>query len=279
MKASPDRQPVFNIPTCLVVLLVVLIGLHALRMVLPDARDADLLVRFSFVPGRFSYLWDPSGVMARLSLLHLDEPDGLRQMQVARFFIGNGSVQPWTVLTYALLHGSWSHVGLNSIWLLAFGTPVARRFGPARFLAFLSLGAIAGALAHYAVFAFDFAPLIGISAAVSACMAATTRFMFQPGRQVSLAGAGEQSLVRGPSVPLRRVLWDRRAAVFIAVWFLTNLFTGLGASTLGLSEAPIAWQAHIGGFLFGLLCFAAFDPVRADLPDPVPPTDGIQDPA
>ena len=51
----------------------------------------------------------------------------------------------WTFVTYAFIHGDWTHLGLNGVWLLAFGTPVARRFGMARFLAFFAVTAAAGA--------------------------------------------------------------------------------------------------------------------------------------
>ncbi len=39
----------------------------------------------------------------------------------------------WTPLTYVFLHANWAHVGFNALWLVAFGAPVARRFGPQRF--------------------------------------------------------------------------------------------------------------------------------------------------
>ena len=69
------------------------------------------------------------------------------------------------MLTYALLHGSWAHVLVNSIWLVAFGPPIARRFGSVRFLLFFAMTAVAGALAHWAANPMDFSPLIGASAA------------------------------------------------------------------------------------------------------------------
>ena len=55
------------------------------------------------------------------------------------------------------------------------------------------------------------------------------------------------------------------------MWFASNLVTGIGAVPLGLSDAPIAWQAHIGGFLLGLLAFPLFDPVRVSAPQTEPP--------
>ena len=68
------------------------------------------------------------------------------------------------------------------------------------------------------------------------------------------------------------MLRDPRILAFLAVWFGLNVLLGLGTLTIAEGEAPIAWQAHIGGFLAGLLLFAAFDPVgRA-----APPDDGAE---
>jgi len=65
-------------------------------------------------------------------------------------------------------------------------------------------------------------------------------------------------------LPLRDVLRDQRVLTFILFWFLSNLIFGVGAQPLGLSDGSIAWQAHVGGFLAGLLLFSAFDPKGSD---------------
>ncbi len=52
---------------------------------------------------------------------------------------------------------------------------------------------------------------------------------------------------------------DRRALFFIGVWLVTNVIFGVGAHALGASEAPVAWIAHIGGFVGGLALFPLFD--------------------
>ena len=69
-----------------------------------------------------------------------------------------GAAKPWTALTYAFLHGSWAHVLLNSVWLAAFGTPVARRCGGLRFLLLGALCAVGGAVAHVVVHPLSVAP-------------------------------------------------------------------------------------------------------------------------
>jgi membrane associated rhomboid family serine protease len=166
----------------------------------------------------------------------------------------------WTFVTYAFLHGGWAHVGLNAVWLLAFGTPVARRFGPSRFLAFFAVTAAAGATAHLLVYSGQAVPVVGASAAISGCMAAAMRFAFQ-GRGPLIARDGEADRV--PALPLTAIVRNGRVMAFLVVWFGLNILFGLGSMSIDGSEQAIAWQAHIGGFLAGLFGFALFDPIKA----------------
>ena len=167
----------------------------------------------------------------------------------ARLAGGGGweSVTMW--LTYAFLHGSWGHVALNSVWLAVFGTPVLRRIGPARFAALCAAGAVGAVALHAAVHWGDTRPVIGASGVVSALMGAAVRFAFQPVARLDPA--------RAPRLSLAATLTNRAALPFIAVWMVANVL--FGAGLMGPGGPSIAWEAHIGGFLVGLLGFAAFD--------------------
>ncbi len=239
----PRREPIFAVPAVVVALIVALIGAYAVFDILAPATQETTWRAFAFVPRRLALaLWLPQPI------------DVLTRLDIA---------QPWTLVTYAFLHGSWTHVLLNSVWLVAFGPPVAQRFGASRFLAFFILTAIAGALTHWLFFQMDAAPLIGASAADSGMMAAATRFIFEPGgplgssRGYSLS-AGQADPLR-PAPPLTQLLRQRRPLGFIAIWMATNVIFGAGAQALGASDAPIAWIAHVGGFVAGLLAFPLFD--------------------
>jgi membrane associated rhomboid family serine protease len=91
-------------------------------------------------------------------------------------------------------------------------------------------------------------------------MAAAMRFAFQ-GRG-SLIGRDEAAY-REPALPLAAVLRNGRVLTFLIVWFGLNLLFGLGSLSLDGGEQVIAWQAHMGGFIAGLLAFPLFDPVKA----------------
>ncbi len=163
----------------------------------------------------------------------------------------------WTFVTYALLHGNWAHVLLNVLWLVAFGAPVARRFGAVRFLLYAAVGAVAGAALHLAFFANSFQPLVGASAAISALMAGAARFLL-----VSRAPIWGGMANLRPAPPLLEVVRDRRVLTFVGVWFGINLVFGL-TNAGGIASGAVAWDAHLGGFAAGLLLFGLFDPVKS----------------
>ena len=224
---NQQRQPMFNVPLPVSVAVGALLAVHAVRTwLLPARDDLYVLFLFAFIPARY-------------------ESPYFRDMVA-----GGQGAEIWSFLTYGLLHGGWTHVLLNVVWLVAFGSVVARRFGAFRFFAFLAAATVAGAGAHLLAHQGEMQPMVGASAAVSGCMAAAVRFMFANGR--------------GAPAPLLTALKDGRVLAFVAVWFGINVVFGLGAMPLLGEEQSIAWEAHIGGFLVGLLLFGLFDRVRGD---------------
>jgi len=84
-------------------------------------------------------------------------------------------------------------------------------------------------------------------------MAAALRFVF------GAPMTGDIDLARAPLESLIKTLTDRRILAVLGLWVVLNLVFGLGAVSIAGAEGSIAWEAHIGGFLFGLLCFGFFD--------------------
>ena len=159
--------------------------------------------------------------------------------------------------------------------LKAAAHSLARRFGPVRFLLFLAVTAAAGATLHLATHAGEEVPVIGASAAISGTMAAAMRFAFQRGGPLSFHRSGDDSDYCVPAIPLIAVLRDPRVIAFVVVWFGINILFGLGSLPLpGVGDNQVvAWQAHIGGFLSGLVLFSWFDPAPQQ-----PHTDDITPP-
>ncbi len=136
----------------------------------------------------------------------------------------------------------------------------ARRFGPLRFLVFMATTAAAGAAVHLVTHFGELLPMIGASASISGAMAAAMRFAFQRGGPLALWRDREEAY-RVPAAPLTSSLRDPRVLAFLLIWFGVNLLFRLGSISMAGVEQVIAWQAHIGGFLAGLMAFAAFDPI------------------
>ena len=258
-------EPMFNAPIVVLGLIAVLIGIYAAFNWAPVAIQDRVIRDYAFIPGRLTIAIWPDRLIDLLKRVNTD-PAALQQArQIRELQVLGGGAKPWTVLTYAFMHGSWTHVLLNCVWLVAFGPPIARRFGSARFLLFMAATAIASALAHWVISPMDFSPLIGASGADSGLMGAATRFMFQPGAPLGAFGSTSRPQIETvPAASLSGVFMERRSLIFILIWFGTNLIFGAGAQTLGFSDMPVAWIAHLGGFIAGLVLFPLFDrPFRA----------------
>ncbi|MGH6875325.1 MAG: rhomboid family intramembrane serine protease, partial [Aestuariivirgaceae bacterium] len=222
----------FNVPRIIAWLIGLLAGIHLFRLYGPVSDD-DIIYYFAFIPARLGGTL-PTG-------------DSFLE-QGARY---------WTLVTYSFLHADWLHWGFNSIWMLAFGTPVARRLGASRFLLLSALGSIGGALAYYLFHPNQIAVLIGASAAVSAQVAAASRLIFA--RPAAEGAAGDRSTGRIRPLTLGETFTSRMPLMFILVWL--GLKYVFGASGVGLpaGEGLVAWEAHLGGFFAGLLLFGLFD--------------------
>lgn len=256
-------EPFFNVPTSVLVAITLLIIVHsALTFLLND--PIEILLNYGFVPARLLLLFgdDPLNDLLAQARAMPDVNAGARLAALARYTLEDDSAQPWTMVTYAFLHGSWTHLMVNSIWLLAFGAPVARRFGGARFFGLLAFTAICGALLHFVTHMEGVEPLIGASAAVSGAMAAATRFVFQPGAPLGAFPLQGENGYLLRALTLRETFSDRRALVFLAVWFGVNFISGI-VSPAFMGGDSIAWEAHVGGFLGGLFGFQLFDPRKA----------------
>jgi membrane associated rhomboid family serine protease len=229
--APRQKQPVFNLPTALVVTIALLCVIYPVQTYLLSAdMQENFLVEFGFIPLRY--------------VVPLAEQD---------------FAWLWTPLTYSLLHGGIEHLLFNCLWLAAFGAPVLRRIGTVRFLLFWILSSAAAAFLHAALNWGDPTLLIGASGVIAALMGAACRFAFPPGRSYDR--------VHGHLYPLQSIaasLANRTVRIFAGLWVFGNLLVAVGIPLIGDGSEQVAWDAHIGGFLFGFLLFGFFDPLRGN---------------
>jgi len=239
-QVTQRSEPMFNVPPVVVATVVVLVLVHALRtLILTDEGDLRFLLTFAFIPARY-------------------DPD----LIAGGALPGGFGADVWTFFTYAFIHADLFHIGVNLAWLLPFGTALARRFGTWRYVGFMLVVAAAGAFAHLISHPGAMVPMIGASAAISGAMAAALRFVFQPGGPLGRwFGEADDRAYRVPAASLKATLRDPRFLMFLGVWVGLNALFGLGTVAVPGDGQEIAWQAHIGGFLAGLVLFNAFDPV------------------
>lgn len=257
---GPSSEPVFNLPAVVVWLVGLLVAIHALREFLSPVQDFTAISWLAFVPARLTLWLDPQRMedVASTVLGAVGASDAQQRLQLVRFFLADGGPRLWTLLSYGLLHGSWTHLVTNVLWLIAFASPVARRLGAWRFLNLFALATIAGALLHWWSRDLDVLPLVGASAGVSGATAAAIRFVFAPG--VRFGQFGDDAAIRAiPAEPFGQLWRNPRALLFIVIWFATNLLFGAGLVPILGEEVSIAWEAHVGGFLAGLLLFPLMD--------------------
>jgi len=234
------REPIFNVPPVVVGTILLFVLVHVVRnYALTRAQDVEFLLTFAFIPARY----DATPL-------------------IGGAYPGGFGAEIWTFVSYAFIHADLMHLGVNSVWLLAFGSALARRFGNARFLAFFAVTAAAGAATHLLTHAGDPHPVIGASASISGAMAAAMRFAFQQGGPLGLWRGDSEESYRVPAAPLATALRDPRVLGFLLAWFGINALFGLGSMSILGGGQVVAWQAHIGGFVAGLILFALFDPVR-----------------
>ena len=237
--------PAVNAPRIVLLLLGLIFAVHVARMFLSPEANFDLLRLFAFIPNRYSEV----------------VPGDFPQVGA-----GGWPAAIWSFATYMMLHGDWTHILFNGLWLLAFGSAVAWRIGTERFLAFTIACGAAGALLHLAAHWGEPFPVIGASAAISGHMAAAIRFVFRAAGPFGALGRPGEAQRRVPLASIAETFQERRSLAFLAVWLFINLGLGIGAVTFG-EASGIAWEAHIGGFAFGLFFFGLFDrklpPLRA----------------
>ncbi|MCP4071933.1 MAG: rhomboid family intramembrane serine protease [Hyphomicrobiales bacterium] len=214
------NPPIFNIPRVAVIIMFLIAVFHVIRVwIVPDQYDQDFILLFAAIPARYSDL------------------GGLLPYPFAAWY---------TPLTHAFVHADLGHLLINLAWMLAFGSPVALRFGPARYLALFCFSALVAFAFHLITHQKGFGPMIGASGAVSAFMGAAIRL---------------QRDVKKPVLPLTESFKNRGFLAFVGVWFAINYLIGMEPGLVTGEDTQIAWEAHIGGFLTGLLLFKFFDPM------------------
>jgi membrane associated rhomboid family serine protease len=157
----------------------------------------------------------------------------------------SGNLQ--TLLTSMFLHGGWLHLLGNMLFLWVFGRNVEDLIGGGRFLAFYLCCGLAAGILQVVTNPYSRVPTIGASGAIAGVMGAYL-IKFPRARIVTLVFI--IVFVTTVEIP---------AWIMLVWWFVIQLFSGLGSlATTNYSGGGIAWFAHVGGFVTGMLLIRAF---------------------
>jgi membrane associated rhomboid family serine protease len=161
----------------------------------------------------------------------------------------------WSLLTHQFLHGGWLHIVANMWTLWIFGDNVEDRMGPLRFIIFYLVCGVLAALTQVLVTPDATIPSVGASGAIAGVLGAYLLF-FPTARLIVL-------------IPILffPFFFELPAVIFLVLWFLIQLFSGTAMLASPQQVGGIAFWAHIGGFIAGmLLCrFFVRRPVRRRL--------------
>ena len=178
----------------------------------------------------------------------VEEPVTHERMEIPGLQPTPGSVY-LTLLTSMFMHGGWAHILGNMLFLWIFGDNIEDRLGHLRYLIFYLVCGVLASLAHvFTTVALSsdpsgvLVPSLGASGAISGVLGGY--ILLFPRRQVH--------------VILFRFLTTVPAYVALGIWFLFQFLSGIGLLGGGSQEGGVAYAAHVGGFIAGLLLVKVF---------------------
>jgi len=145
----------------------------------------------------------------------------------------------YTLFTSMFLHGGWMHLIGNMLFLWVFADNIEAKIGSTRFILFYVIGGLVASLAHVMLNTTSQVPCVGASGAIAAVMGAYL-VMFPKSKIKMLV----LILFRNFEIP---------AFLFLGLWMGQQLISGLGSLAETGDTAGVAWWAHIGGFVAGLV--------------------------
>lgn len=154
-----------------------------------------------------------------------------------------------TMLTSLFMHAGWTHILGNMLFLWVFGPEIEDVMGPVRYLTFYFLSGLVAAFAQIVADPTSPVPTLGASGAIAGVMGA---FLITYPRDQIRAILLIFYFIRIALIP---------AVVLVGFWFLLQLFSEVGALA-ATQTGGVAYMAHIGGFIFGMVTARLFETRR-----------------
>jgi membrane associated rhomboid family serine protease len=216
-----DSVPSRSVPVVTRALVLVNVLVFFFELTLPRHGVEQLFYLFGIVPAR---------------LTHPDWAAG----------IGFPAGTYWTIITHQFLHGGWLHLFANMWTLWIFGDNVEDRMGSLRFLFFYLICGSVAALTQVLTNPDSTIPSVGASGAIAGVLGAYLLF-FPTARLIVLL-----------PIFFYPFFFEVPAVLYLFLWFLIQLFSGAAALAGPQEVGGIAWWAHVGGFVSGMLLCRLF---------------------
>ena len=152
-------------------------------------------------------------------------------------FMANPAGDFLTIFTSMFMHGGWLHIGGNMLYLWIFGDNVEDRFGHVMFLIFYLACGIAATFTQLAFSLGSVIPNLGASGAIAGVLGAYI-VLFPHRRVTVMIGYGVSQMP---------------ALIVIGLWFVLQVFSGIGSIAQTADTGGIAFMAHVGGFIAGVV--------------------------
>jgi membrane associated rhomboid family serine protease len=232
-----DLNPHRRIPWLTLLIIAVNVGVTVWTGALTPRDQADLALRYGFVPARLTQVGKGQPVFAPL---HVVDPlaGEVKHLGFVPLSTSAADVYP-TVLTTMFMHGGWLHLIFNMWMLWIFGNNIEDRLGYLMFVAFYLVGGILATSCYWVSDPNGVIPVVGASGAVAAVLG---------GYAVTYPTAKVRTLIFLVII----TIVDLPALLVLGIWFALQVFSGL----LGLWEVvlePVAFWAHVGGFVAGMV--------------------------
>jgi membrane associated rhomboid family serine protease len=206
-------------------------------------RGISMVERFGMIPARVR---NPDARIMLPERQAVQTPFGVQVEQFERPAQPSAVPPILTLLTCIFLHGGWMHFLGNMWFLFIFGDNVEDRLGHLAYLIFYVAAGVAASLTHLLTNASSPIPTIGASGAIAGVMGA---YLFMYPRAMVLS-------VIPIFVFLEMIVLP--APVFLGIWFAMQFFQGVASITMAPTSG-VAWWAHIGGFVMGMLVAKVLD--------------------
>ena len=209
-----DNIPSFRKPYMTYIIIFVNTVIYLVQFILPSWLEEMFVYTYGFVPGAFLR-------SIRNSTLTMED--------FYPFF------------TSMFIHGNWGHL-ISNMWMLwLFGDNIEDRLGHFRFFLLYILSGFAAMLSHFVFYSSSPVPAIGASGAIAGVMGAYF-VLFPYSRIITFVPVFFMPMFI--SIP---------AVIYLGIWFLIQFYNGTVSSIMGGRGSGVAWWAHIGGFISGIL--------------------------